>query len=596
MPLVNFDGQLALQFGFLSAHSTYPNNRPRRDGNLRVQAHNMSLRVKPSGHLPENIIDYVNENDVNNTYWISRQNLLKHHVDLLPIYCGNEPIYHQTDNQNSGNWPQIDFELWDQRLQNLLNGFGAEEFLPLFVNENGLGGPLNGNPGHNYLYGTNGTDADDETWEFLQQFLLPGEFSCPILVRDQNDINRFVLHFSNSEQRDELQNAGGDNQILPLPPNGYPRNWLWYGAPGTGKSYGLEERARSLIVLNGGDWNSDFFPYSFSPATSYGDFVGEYRPNMIYNTDEQPPFVNILGEVPDPDIPGTPIVNYSFTPGTFIQALIQALRNDHPVVLLIDEINRGDIYEILGEVFQLMERNENGVGEYRIALNRSTMDYINTETGEQMETIQLPENLYIWGTMNPNDSSVQQIDSAFFRRWIVRYISIDHETDNAEERDRILIGEPLNVRWGELRSGINSLLSKEGRGYDEEEFIGRYFVKRDEFNDWNRFYSKLIFHLANNVMKGNLQENKIFSETSVREIMRTCEEGRNPFIINNFEDVRFGIEEVAEEVVAEVAEEVVAEVAEEVQPAEEAEPEQEPEPELGPEQAEGGPRIEGEEE
>ena len=504
----------------------------------------MSLRVKPSGHLPENIIDYVNENDVNNTYWISRQNLLKHHVDLLPIYCGNEPIYHQTDNQNSGIGHKSILSYGTKDCKTCSMDL-VQRILPLFVNENGLGGPLNGNPGHNYLYGTNGTDADDETWEFLQQFLLPGEFSCPILVRDQNDINRFVLHFSNSEQRDELQNAGGDNQILPLPPNGYPRNWLWYGAPGTGKSYGLEERARSLIVLNGGDWNSDFFPYSFSPATSYGDFVGEYRPNMIYNTDEQPPFVNILGEVPDPDIPGTPIVNYSFTPGTFIQALIQALRNDHPVVLLIDEINRGDIYEILGEVFQLMERNENGVGEYRIALNRSTMDYINTETGEQMETIQLPENLYIWGTMNPNDSSVQQIDSAFFRRWIVRYISIDHETDNAEERDRILIGEPLNVRWGELRSGINSLLSK---GEDEEEFIGRYFVKRDEFNDWNRFYSKLIFHLANNVMKGNLQENKIFSETSVREIMRTCEEGRNPFKIDNFEDVRFGIEEVAEEV------------------------------------------------
>ena len=156
------------------------------------------------------------------------------------------------------------------------------------------------------------------------------------------------------------------------------------------------------------------------------------------------------------------------------------------MVLLIDEINRGDIYEILGEVFQLMERNDYGEGSYSIALSPAAMDYINAETDQQMETIRLPENLYIWGTMNPNDSSVQQIDSAFFRRWIVRYISIDYLTENADERDIILIQSPLNVRWGELRSEINRLLGD--MGYDEEEFIGRYFVKRDEFNDWNRFY------------------------------------------------------------------------------------------------------------
>ena len=51
-----------------------------------------------------------------------------------------------------------------------------------------------------------------------------------------------------------------------------------------------------------------------------------------------------------------------------------------------------------------MERNENGEGEYCIALNQSTMDHVNATTGLQMDTIQLPENLYIWGTMNPNDS------------------------------------------------------------------------------------------------------------------------------------------------------------------------------------------------
>ena len=73
---------------------------------------------------------------------------------------------------------------------------------------------------------------------------------------------------------------------------------------------------------------------------------------------------------------GSPVIDYAFVPGIFIKALTRAYTISTPVVLLIDEINRGDIYEILGEVFQLMERENSGIGSYSMSLNQEAMNHI----------------------------------------------------------------------------------------------------------------------------------------------------------------------------------------------------------------------------
>ena len=265
--------------------------------------------------------------------------------------------------------------------------------------------------------------------------------------------------------------------------------------------------------------------------------------------------------------------------------------SDQKVVMLIDEINRGDIYEILGEVFQLMGRDVTGEGSYDMPLSPPAMNYINAELSEFLQPevdynqlpirelrvlldergmddiqrnrkapivealqqydienppanqvitkIKLQNNFYLWGTMNPNDSSVQQIDSAFFRRWTTKHISIDYDSGEYEREQRRLPA-PLAGRWGDFRNKLNQLLIASER-YDESDLIGKYFLKSRDLDNWDAFCSKLVFHLANNVMKGNLEGNNIFTANSVHEIMKICRIGepdQSPFVRDHFETVQ----------------------------------------------------------
>ena len=147
--------------------------------------------------------------------------------------------------------------------------------------------------------------------------------------------------------------------------------------------------------------------------------------------------------------------------------------------------------------------------------------------------IRLPSNFYLWGTMNPNDSSVQQIDAAFFRRWVTKYIGIDNSSENIERSGKIL-PQPLDGTWGDFRTQLNDLLLNNAE-CDEEELIGMWFLKTAELDNWEKFYSKLVFHLANNILKMRLTENNgIFTENTVRGIMSMCERGENPFDPEHF--------------------------------------------------------------
>ena len=400
------DGTEILDFGSQATYSTVVNNHQ----NNVFQVRNFRLRVSPVG---EDYTEFFNNNDGANAIFIAKSQLLKHHYDVFQHYRNGQVFYQAWDIvQEQGavhNFPELDYNIWLVRLNNLIERYGDSDRIRLPIGQYRQGQItvqgiyLAENGAHTYLYGSHLDGEDRETWRFLLEFLIP--YTSSIFLTKVDDFE-FEMNFYTDELPDSIE-------IHRLPDHwGHtPRNWLWYGAPGTGKSYGLELEARNLLTnVNQDAITSDFFRYSFSPATAYSDFVGEYRPNMIYNSGDLPPFVNSAG-VPQPQIRGTPVVDYSFTPGVFTQALVRAFSNQgNRVVLLIDEINRGDIYEILGEVFQLMERNEYGLGSYPIRLSPAAMDYINAATGQQMDEIQLPENLYIWGTMNPNDSSVQQID------------------------------------------------------------------------------------------------------------------------------------------------------------------------------------------
>jgi len=525
---------------------------------------------------------WFNNNDDNNQCFVDKESLLAHHHQMRLEYItngiANERYYVQPRSstpaqKSAANWAGLSGDLWITRLEELINEFGIETRLELSLTPTAEGGAFSMDGAHLALKGTHCAGPSFERWFFLHNYLIPG-ITRPYLVKDGFE---FTLKFDISPDYLPIQ-----RQIIPVVEtvSNFPRNWLWYGAPGTGKSYTLKEKATYLVV----NQFTDFFPFSFSPATTYGEFVGENRPKMIYRNNNET-YVDIKNASLSPTRPGTPAVEYTYVSGIFLRALFRAYQIETPVVLMIDEINRGDIYEILGEVFQLMERDADNVGSSEMALTPEAMNWLNislmenrisgreniaglreiceelerdpdeddevrdvddTSGDEQkviatdkmksmiLETIQkdkirLPPNLFIWATLNPNDTSVQQIDSAFFRRWVSRYISIDFSESGNSLADLRLLPYPMDGSWENFRQTLNKYLL-EVPGIDEEDLIGRWFLKNAEFNSWERFYSKLVFHLANHVLKMSLNQNYIFSKTSVRAIMRDCEKGKSPFI------------------------------------------------------------------
>ena len=343
-----------------------------RNSDTRYYNWNKYLKVKgSSGDEISNLSDFINDRDPRNQYTINRQSLFQLHVKLYEYYIDSDWYLQDssaTRGTHTGN-TRLDISMWETRMAEMVNLFGEETELEFPVGADG-----DGRPGFfqatDYLYmtGANNPDPNLETiWALLQSMLIPA-VSC-IYMRKTGDF-QFSLRFY-------LQGEIPKPNIWQYEDR-YPHNWLWYGAPGTGKSHDLQVSGVKFIEREEGNIDTDLFLYSFSPSTTYGDFVGEYRPNMLYlpRNAGEPDYVNSAGNPLAPPRPGTPLVDYAFVPGIFMKALNRAYQIRTPVILVIDEINRGDIYEILGEVFQLMERDDDGNGSYSTSLSQEAINYL----------------------------------------------------------------------------------------------------------------------------------------------------------------------------------------------------------------------------
>lgn len=240
----------------------------------------------------------------------------------------------------------------------------------------------------------------------------------------------------------------------------YERNRIVFGAPGTGKSHTLKADAQSLLSGTEGS----FERVTFHPEYSYSHFVGSYKP-----------VTNALGEI-----------RYDFVPGPFMRVLVAALKsgrtdNPQPHLLLIEEINRAKVAAVFGEVFQLLDRSEAGSSEYEIHATEDIKKYLISELGKSPESIKIPDNMFIWATMNSADQGVYPIDTAFKRRWNFEYIGID---DNDDEVGGIVeLGSAPNnrdVNWNTLRKAINETLAVT-YGVNEDKLLGPYFLSRQVF-------------------------------------------------------------------------------------------------------------------
>lgn len=374
------------------------------------------------------------------------------------------------------------------------------------------------------------------------------------------------------------------------------RNRIIFGAPGTGKSYKLNEARKKLL---GADNENDYERVTFHPDYSYANFVGTYKPVMVEksvaatvddgtrevleilkdpnrNSQEKydslyPIFGNDLTRLPillgicsdehfttkktdgsgtkndniveknhgislrkfvqlrNIEESSTNDISYEYVPGPFMRMYVKALKsarsdNPRPFLLIIEEINRANMAAVFGDIFQLLDRGEDNTSEYAIQASEDIKKYLAKELGgspDDYSSIRIPDNLFIWATMNSADQGVFPMDTAFKRRWNFTYIGID-ENDSEISGKYVEVGKnsyySVNLEWNSLRKAINNFLTREN--INEDKLLGPYFISKsivvppnggtiiDEKKFCEAFKHKVIMYLFDDAAKQ--RRNRLF--------------------------------------------------------------------------------------
>lgn len=271
---------------------------------------------------------------------------------------------------------------------------------------------------------------------------------------------------------------------------------IFYGAPGTGKSHKIEECTN----------DDNRIRTTFHPDSDYSTFVGAYKPTM------EETGVTVAGKKETR-------IAYKYVPQAFLKAYVNAWEridegNNTPYYLLIEEINRGNCAQIFGDLFQLLDRDDNGESKYAIwpddDIRRYLAEQFNNTTNipyviKNGKEMRLPSNLYIWATMNTSDQSLFPIDSAFKRRWDWKYIPIS----DAGKGWTICVNKN-KYDWWDFLEKINKLIGSTTNSEDKK--LGYFFCKANDNNEISAetFVGKVIFYLWNDVFKDYDFNDKIF--------------------------------------------------------------------------------------
>lgn len=267
------------------------------------------------------------------------------------------------------------------------------------------------------------------------------------------------------------------------------KNILFYGVPGSGKSYAISKICDDESVME---------RVVFHPDYSYSDFVGQIMPRL---NDEQK-------------------LEYVFTPGPFTKIMYEAEHNPGKMYyLVIEEINRGNAPAIFGEIFQLLDRkdsakypgeedeSEYGISNYDIA--KEVYD------GDVNHLVRIPSNLTLLATMNTSDQNVFTLDTAFQRRWDMK-----HTPNKFTDGHAFDLIEGSNITWGSFAYVINDLVLEinADMGGSGDKRLGAYFAKLNELSQV-AFSEKVLKYLWDDAFK--MDKQMIFDKkmTSLEKVL-----------------------------------------------------------------------------
>ena len=260
---------------------------------------------------------------------------------------------------------------------------------------------------------------------------------------------------------------------------------IFFGPPGTGKSYKakklkeiLKEKDDELIIIRA----------TFHPEYLNSDFIAKLVP--VTNGEK---------------------VEYKVLPGHFVKAFAKALADpEKHVLLIIEEINRGNCSAIFGEVFQLLDRNDNGESVYenewsdlaKIAI-KEEMEKVKKGSYDEAKIKKIPANMSIVATMNTCDENIFFMDSAFKRRWGFEYVGIEYESSDDDHNKQLnakIEDGPGNITWKDFLEKLNSFI-KGSKAYGlEDKLVGQWFIKAKEDKiSKDDIKNKLMHYLWDNV-------------------------------------------------------------------------------------------------
>ena len=272
-----------------------------------------------------------------------------------------------------------------------------------------------------------------------------------------------------------------------------PRQTIFFGAPGTGKSYKVNELIQEQQT----------FRTTFHPDYDYAQFVGAYKPKKE-------------GEK----------ITYSFVPQVFAKAYAAAWRlqlsddANKNVFLVIEEINRGNCAQIFGDIFQLLDRDGDGFSQYSIDADCDFAEWLDKEfkaanlwdaykkeVGDEGK-LKLPPNLNILATMNTSDQSLFPMDSAFKRRFDWEYVPISFDGKDAANFQIDVDG--FQYSWQKFVETVNEKILTLTESEDKQ--LGEFFIKPESGNviSKDRFLGKVMFYLWNEVCKDEHKNGSFF--------------------------------------------------------------------------------------
>lgn len=356
-----------------------------------------------------------------------------------------------------------------------------------------------------------------------------------------------------------------------------PIQKILFGSPGTGKSH----RVDNHIIPNdlGIRDKNNIIKTVFHPEYTYGDFMGKLMPLTVKEGNKN-------------------VVTYNYFEGHFLKALAQAYKQviiqnlrqdtsakddeDEPteentaispllnVVLVIDEINRGNSAAIFGTVFQLLDREKDPIKETNgwstYSINVSKLEFLKlieliglkeeerttNKSGAEIikysfefkkttrsknpvkelsdwlsylnigeNQIRIPSNLHILATMNTSDNSIYFMDNAFKRRWDWEFVNI--EDDGAKtfvSNRRIKLYNNDTCAWSDFVDGLNGFIRSHYKTVRkiEDKQIGYFFINEQEINH-EHIKNKLMFFVWDSVFNTNRKPLTDLLEINERDLV-----------------------------------------------------------------------------